>query len=138
MKRWVMVGLAAAVTALVGCNSGDRGADDDPTAIPLVQADTLSCLRRSGATVSPLEPFDPVMRMLRDLAQRSAFEVRTSDTQLAIAFGRDVAGAILLEELLQVPADEHRIERRGNAVLVQARDAPGLSGEPGRCLQTSR
>lgn len=93
----------------------------DPAAVPFARGPTLACLRRSGASVTGLTASDPDLRALRDLAQRASFSIRAGGRHVALAFGRDVAGAELLEELLAVPDSRYAVGRRGNVVVLYPR-----------------
>ena len=95
-----------------------------PTASPYSRSKTVACLTTRGATVQKIRPTDPRLRAIRDVAQRQSVEIRLKDARLAVAFGRNIAEAQLLVELLTVPSDPYRIQRRGNVVILyRARDS---------------
>lgn len=125
MRRAALL-LIALVALVAGCQAEDEKetspqASSDPAAAPFELGQTLACLRRSGASVRRLEPADPELRALRDLAQRTSFRVRANGQEVGVAFGRDVASAQLLEELLTLPGSSYAVVRRGNVVVLYSR-----------------
>jgi hypothetical protein len=138
MRRatWLLIALVA---LLAGCQTADQGEMSDtepldPAAVPFEQRQTLACLRGTGASVDRLAPSDQELRALRDLAQRKSFRIRASGRRVALAFGRDVAAAQLLEELLAVPRSSYTIVRRGNVVVLYRRGEPPALSSVARCL----
>jgi hypothetical protein len=130
--------LLTLVTLLAGCQgAGDETSpieQPDPAAAPFEQRRTLACLRATGTSVKPLEATDPELRALRDLAQRKAFRVQASGRRLALAFGRDVAGGQLLEELVTVPNSSYAVVRRGNVVVLYRRGEPAALAVLADCV----
>jgi hypothetical protein len=130
------------VVLLGGCKSTDRttttaaSQPPDPTAAPFEQRRTLDCLRRAGATVARLEPANSELRAVRDLAQRTSFQVQVDGELVALVFGRDVAAAVLLEELVAVPDSAYATTRRGNVVVLYRRDEPSALRRVAVCLSS--
>jgi hypothetical protein len=65
--------------------------------------------------------------MLRDLAQRRAFEVRVGGDVVAVAFAPNVAGASLLVELLTLPDTHYEVVQRENVALLHRSAGTGLA-----------
>jgi hypothetical protein len=79
---------------------------------------TTRCLEARGAVVEAIRPRDSRLRALRDLAQRTSQEARIGSKVVGLAFLPTAERAQLLVELLTVPRDPYRVERRTNVVLL--------------------
>ena len=125
---------AATVVLAAGCGSDAavaptaRASEEDPAAAPYQRSITVACLVKRGASVRQIRPTNTAFQALQDVARGQAREVLVKNRRVALAFARNIAGAELLVELLTVPTDSYRVERRGNVVLLyRARDARTLA-----------
>ena len=122
--RSLAAGGAAAFLLVAGCG-GDDDRDAAPAATTTASASTLyelaptrRCLEARGAVVRRLDAGEGRLRTLRDLAQRTSYEVRLDGARIGLALTRRAADARLLVMLLRIPGDAYRLERRRNAVLM--------------------
>jgi hypothetical protein len=103
--------VAGAVLAI-----GTAGATAAST--PYARQPTVACLERHGGVVSHVRATNRRVRALRDLAQKTSFQVRLGNAVVAIAITRSQSDASFLFELLQVPKDPLVLGRQRNAVLL--------------------
>lgn len=125
MRTPAALGAAAALLLLAGCGGSDDDGAGRPAAtttarpLPLYElAATRRCLTGTGAVVRRLDADAGRLRALRDLAQKTSYEVRVDGTRIGLVIAASVADARLLEMLLRAPGDTYRLERRRNAVLM--------------------
>lgn len=98
-----------------------------PEQLKATVAATTTCLTKHGATVTPVQPTDPEMQELRDLAQVSARQVEMNGALAGIAIGKSPSEAELLSELLARPDSPYRTEVHGRIlVLYRSAAAPVL------------
>jgi hypothetical protein len=116
----VVVILVAGGLAAVAFGRADTAprAERATAAVTYAMAPTRRCLVKLGAVVGRVRASDARLRALRDLAQRNSFQAMLGGRTVAMAFGRDVAAAQLLVELLTVPRDPYRLTRRANVVFL--------------------
>jgi hypothetical protein len=127
---------------VTGCGSDDSAAQpappptsSNPAAAPFKQAVMLACLRRAGRSVAPVRASDPQLRVLRDVAKQASFQVRFRRHVIVLAFGKSVADAELLEELLMMPQSRYTIVRRGNVVVLYRRGQSAALTSLAGCLR---
>lgn len=156
MLRWLVS--AGAILALAGCgeeqprpNSAGNasthtgsvtttptttGSGTTPSSPPAYRlGSTVTCLKGYGLVVTAILPKDQRLRAMRDLAQKTSRQARSGRNVVALAFGRTKNDATLLIELLRVPNDPYRVERRRNVVLLYAPEAENLRGTVRACLR---
>lgn len=138
LRTLAIAGLLAALSA--GASSAAAGAVSTgqarqlESARPATQyklAPTRRCLRGRGALVTPIRARDGRLKELADLAQKTSFEVRVQKATLGMAFGN----SRLLAELLLVPGNRHRFERRANVLLVYLPSARRVAALVRGCLR---
>lgn len=98
------------------------------------KAPTVSCLRGKNVAVAAIKPSDRRLRALRDLAQKTSWQATLRKGVVGVAIGRNANDAELLVELLSVPNDRYRLERRANAVLLYRPTAATLAKTVRNCL----
>jgi hypothetical protein len=98
------------------------------------KARTVSCLRGKGAVVTPVTPANRRLRALRDLAQKTSWQAKLGADIVGVAISRSADDAGLLVELLRVPRDPYRIERRNNVVLLYSPASSPLAQVVRGCL----
>lgn len=129
--------LVAVVALAAGCGGAKPRAAAAPGATTVVlapryaAAPTRRCLRARGASVTPIRARAGRLRELRDLAQRTSFEVKLRGRSVGLAFGNTP----LLSELLRVPNDRYRIATRGNALLLYRPGARAQAAVVRSCLR---
>jgi hypothetical protein len=79
---------------------------------------SVTCLKQRGAIVTSVKPTNHRLRALRDIAQRTSVQIRIGRAVAGLAVGKSTSEGALLYELLQVPNDPLRLERRRNVVLL--------------------
>jgi hypothetical protein len=95
---------------------------------------TVSCLRGKGAAVTAVTPANRRLRALRDLAQKTSWQAKLGGDVVGVAIGRSAGEAAMLVDLLRIPNDRYRIERRDNAVLLYAPASADLAQVIRGCL----
>jgi hypothetical protein len=118
MKRAIAVFLLVALATVVAPAQGRPAAPSTPQDALYSLSGTARCLKSRGAIVAPIRPRNSRLRALRDLAQKTSREVRVVRKIVGVAFLPTAGRAELLVELLTVPKDPYRIQRRNNVVLV--------------------
>jgi hypothetical protein len=128
-----VVTLAAAV-AVLGAAAGTGSAASDTA--PFALRPTKACLARHGVAVGAVRPANRRLQALHDLAQKTSREARYRGSVVGLAFQHSTSSASLLYELLQVPKDPLRLERRRNVVLLAPRKPTALRTLVLRCLRS--
>jgi hypothetical protein len=99
------------------------------------KAPTVACLRRQKVVVTGIAPADRRLRALRDLAQKTSWQAKLGTRVVGVSLNADTSSAELLEELLRVPRDPYRLERRSNALLLYKPTALPLARIVRTCLR---
>jgi hypothetical protein len=128
-RTFVLLVLAAASLAPAAAAEGPQ------TPAPYTLGATVRCVRATGATVGKVPRVGTDRSQLRDLAQRTSFEVRAKGRFVDVALAPSPSGAQLLLELLDVPQNKYEVSARGNAVLLYARAGKALAARVTRCLR---
>lgn len=93
-------------------------------------APTRRCLAARGIEMTRIRTRTRRLKELADLAQRTSFEVRLRGRIVALAFGNSV----LLAELMRVPGNRYRLERRANVLLMYLPNARAQATTVRACL----
>jgi len=119
-RTTVLIGVLVAVGALGAAPTvGEVArAASRVSSAPYSLAASTRCLRANGATVARVQPRNARLRALRDLAQRTSREVRVGSRIVGIAFVERSSDAELLIDLLRVPSDPYRLQRRQNVIMM--------------------
>lgn len=135
---------AAAASALVVCtalplsaSAGSAGTTSvrETAATGLYRkAPTVACVRRARADVTAIAPADKRLRALRDLAQKTSWQAKRGADVVGVSINRTSNDAQLLIELLRVPRDRYRLERKANAVLLYVPSSRALASAVRACL----
>lgn len=119
-----LLALALALTGAALATKSER--HSTAAARPPQRQATLACLKRKGARVTPIAPGNPRLQALHDLAQKTSVQIRIRKALVGMAFEKTISGATLLVDLLQLPKDPYRLDRRATIVIVSPRSAPAV------------
>jgi hypothetical protein len=128
-----VIACGALATASLAAPAG-RASAESASVTRYSKKPIISCLRGKRVVVSVGTPANRRLRALHDLAQRSSWQAKQGKSVVGIAIGRSAADAALVVELLRVPNDRYRIERRENVVLLFAPASAKLARVVRGCL----
>ena len=126
--------LVPALVAVGSAESSTRAAAGKTDTVYRLAA-TVSCLKGRGLAIRTIDPADRRLRAMRDLAQKTSRQARSGKSVVAFVVGRSASNATLLVELLTVPKDPYRLERKDNVVLLYKPTAVGLRSTVLACLR---
>lgn len=130
----VAIAIAVAVSVAVGSAPGRDTAARGlaARAKPYAVAPTRRCLSARKLRMTKIRVRSGRLKELADLAQKTSFEVRVRGRIVGVAFGNSA----LLTELLRVPGNRHRLERRRNVLLVYLPAARSQAAVVRACLRS--
>lgn len=126
--------LVSAAVAVGSAESSTRSAPATTASVYRLNP-TVSCLKGRGVAIRVIDPVDRRLRAMRDLAQKTSRQARKGKQVVGLAFGRTTNDAILLVELLRIPKDVYRLERKENVVLLYRPTASNLRSTVLACLR---